>query len=84
MLIDKTIELPINNPDVPILTEIVIGEDLKAYYDYFTPIEKLESLILQGQKEWYQSPLETTSSEATIKIQDMQKAPLKITSNELE
>jgi len=84
LLIDKTIELPINNPDVPILTEIVIGEDLKAYYDYFTPIEKLESLILQGQKEWYQSPLETTSSEATIKIQDMQKAPLQITSNELE
>lgn len=78
-LINKTQELPVENPDVPILTEIVIGMDLKPYYDFFTPIEKIESLILQGQKEWYQSPLETTSNEADID-RKVNINPLQITS----
>ena len=67
------------NPDVPILTEIVLGMDLKPYYDFFTPIEKIESLILQGKKEWYQSPLETTSNEADID-RTVNLNPLQITS----
>ena len=75
-LINKVNELPVENPDVPILTEIVLGLDLKPYYDYFTPHEKLEDLILQGQKEWYQSPLTPTSSEA------VSTSPLTITSNQ--
>lgn len=78
-LINKVNELPVENPDVPILSEIIIGMDLKPYYDYFTPIEKLESLILQGQKEWYQSPLEVTSDESQID-RTVNLNPLQITS----
>jgi len=78
-LINKVNELPVENPDVPILSEIVIGMDLKPYYDYFTPIEKLENLILQGQKEWYQSPLEVTSDESKID-RTVNLNPLQITS----
>ena len=83
-LISNSSELPINNPDVTIHTEIIIGNDLKDFYDYFTPNEKLEELILQGQKEWYQSPLENSSSEAVLKLQETQNNPLIITSNEVE
>ncbi len=54
--INKHSDIVVNDPDVPIYSEIIIGNDLKEYYDYFTPIEKLTELILQGQKEWYQSP----------------------------
>ncbi len=84
LFIKNSSELPINNPDVTIHTDIIIGEDLKAFYDYFTPIEKLEELILQGQKEWYQSPLKNTSSEATLEVQKTQKSPLIITSKDTE
>ena len=78
-LINTVNELPVDNPDVPILSEIIIGMDLKPYYDYFTPIEKLESLILQGKKEWYQSPLEVTSDESQID-RTVNLNPLQITS----
>jgi len=78
-LINTVNELPVENPDVPILSEIIIGMDLKPYYDYFTPIEKLESLILQGKKEWYQSPLEVTSDESQID-RTVNLNPLQITS----
>ena len=64
--INKHSDIVVSDPDVPIYSEIIIGNDLKEYYDYFTPIEKLTELILQGQKEWYQSPNKPMENDETI------------------